>query len=61
MHYDPNDPAGYQDRLTEVIHAPVAGPEKAEHDANTGRPRASGNSPGRIAEQILEIYPEARA
>jgi glycosyltransferase involved in cell wall biosynthesis len=61
MHYDPNDLAGYQDRLTEVINALVADPEKAEHDGNAGRQRASGNSPERIAEQILEIYPKACA
>jgi hypothetical protein len=40
VHYnDPNDPAGYQDRLTEVVNALVADPEKVEHDGNAGRPR----------------------
>jgi alpha-maltose-1-phosphate synthase len=57
VHYDPNDPAGYQAGLAEAVNALVADPQKAKRYGQAGRQRCIEEfSWARIAEQTLEIY-----
>jgi starch synthase len=57
VHYDPDDPVGYQTRLAEAVNALIADPEKAERYGQAGRRRCIAEfSWARIAEQTLEIY-----
>jgi alpha-maltose-1-phosphate synthase len=57
VHYDPDDPAGYQDRLADAVNSLIAEPEKAERYGQAGRQRCIGEfSWAHIAEQTLEIY-----
>jgi starch synthase len=57
VHYDPDDPAGYQTRLAEAVNALVADPERAERYGQAGRQRCIAEfSWAQIAQQTLEIY-----
>jgi alpha-maltose-1-phosphate synthase len=57
VHYDPDDPVGYQTRIAEAVNALIADPEKAERYGQAGRQRCIAEfSWARIAEQTLEIY-----
>jgi alpha-maltose-1-phosphate synthase len=57
VHYDPDDPAGYQDQLADAVNSLIANPEKAERYGQAGRHRCIGEfSWAHIAEQTLEIY-----
>jgi starch synthase len=57
VHYDPDDPAGYQTRLAEALNALVADPERAERYGQAGRQRCIAEfSWAQIAQQTLEIY-----
>jgi starch synthase len=57
VHYDPDDPAGYQDRLAGAVNSLIAEPGKAERYGQAGRQRCIKEfSWAHIAEQTLEIY-----
>jgi starch synthase len=57
VHYDPDDPGGYQAGLAKAVNALVADPERAERYGKAGRQRCIAEfSWARIAEQTLEIY-----
>ncbi len=57
VHYDPDDPAGYQRGLAGAVNALIADPERAERYGKAGRRRCIAEfSWARIAEQTLEIY-----
>ncbi|MBV8861386.1 MAG: glycogen synthase [Mycobacterium sp.] len=57
VHYDPDNPAGYQAGLAKAVNALVADPERAERFGEAGRRRCIAEfSWARIAEQTLEIY-----
>jgi starch synthase len=57
VHYDADDPAGYQAGLARAVNALVADPEKAHRYGQAGRQRCiSEFSWAHIAEQTLEIY-----
>ena len=57
VHYDADDPAGYQARLAEAVNALIADPEKAERYGHAGRQRCIEEfSWAQIAEQTLDIY-----
>ncbi|CAM4418992.1 Capsular glucan synthase [Mycobacterium basiliense] len=59
VHYDPNDPNGYQARLAETVNAIVADPATAERYGQAGRQRCIEEfSWAHIAEQTLDIYRE---
>ncbi|KMV20930.1 glycogen synthase [Mycobacterium heckeshornense] len=56
-HYDPADPAGYEEGLADAVNALVADPEKAERYGRAGRQRCIDEfSWAHIAEQTLDIY-----
>ena len=57
VHYDADDPTGYQASLAEAVNALVADPGKAERYGQAGRQRCIEEfSWAHIAEQTLEIY-----
>jgi starch synthase len=57
VHYDADDPAGYQTRMAEAVNALVADPGKAERYGQAGRLRCIEEfSWARVAEQTLDIY-----
>jgi alpha-maltose-1-phosphate synthase len=57
VHYDPDDPGGYQAGLAKAVNALLADPERAERYGKAGRQRCIAEfSWARIAEQTLEIY-----
>jgi len=57
VHYDPDDAAGYQDRLAAAVNALVADPAKAQRYGQAGRQRCIAEfSWAQIAQQTLEIY-----
>jgi alpha-maltose-1-phosphate synthase len=57
VHYEADDPVGYQARLAEAVNELIADPEKAERFGQAGRRRCIEEfSWAHIAEQTLEIY-----
>jgi starch synthase len=57
VHYDADDPAGYQAGLAAAVNALVSDPENAEGYGRAGRQRCIAEfSWAHIAEQTLEIY-----
>ncbi|KAA8967688.1 glycogen synthase [Mycobacterium sp.] len=57
VHYDTDDPAGYQARLADAINALIADPELATRYGQAGRQRCTAEfSWAHAAEQTLEIY-----
>jgi alpha-maltose-1-phosphate synthase len=57
VHYDAENPAGYQAGLAEAVNELVADPEKTERYGQAGRRRCIEEfSWAHIAEQTLEIY-----
>ncbi len=57
VHYDADDPTGYQARLAEAVNEIVADAEKAERYGQAGRQRCIEQfSWAQVAEQTLEIY-----
>jgi alpha-maltose-1-phosphate synthase len=57
VHYEPDDPDGYQAGLAKAVNALVADPVKADRYGKAGRQRCIAEfSWARIAEQTLEIY-----
>lgn len=57
VHYDADDPTGYQLRLAEAVNALVADPERAKRYGEAGRQRCVEEfSWARVAEQTLDIY-----
>ncbi|HYB37102.1 MAG TPA: glycogen synthase [Mycobacterium sp.] len=59
VHYDADDPAGYQAGLADAVNALVADPKKAERYGRAGRRRCIEEfSWAHIAEQTLDIYRE---
>jgi starch synthase len=57
VHYDANDPAGYQARIAKAVNALIADPERAEQYGRAGRQRCIAEfSWAQIAQQTLEIY-----
>jgi starch synthase len=57
VHYDADDPTGYQARLAEAVNKLVADPAKAERYGRAGRQRCIEEfSWAQVAEQTLEIY-----
>ncbi len=59
VHYDDNDPAGYQAGLAEAVNELVSDPGKAERFGQAGRQRCIEEfSWANVAEQTLDIYQE---
>jgi len=57
VHYDADDPAGFEAGLADAVNALVADPDKAKQLGQNGRQRCIDEfSWARIAEQTLEIY-----
>ena len=57
VHYDADDPTGYQARLAEAVNELVADPEKAKRYGQAGRQRCIEEfSWAHVAEQTLDIY-----
>jgi alpha-maltose-1-phosphate synthase len=57
VHYDADDPSGYQAGLAEAVNELVGDPEKAQRFGQAGRQRCIEEfSWARVAEQTLEIY-----
>ncbi|OCB38898.1 glycosyl transferase family 1 [Mycobacterium malmoense] len=57
VHYDADDPAGYQARLARAVNELVADPDKAKRYGEAGRQRCVEEfSWARVAEQTLDIY-----
>jgi alpha-maltose-1-phosphate synthase len=57
VHYDADDPHGYQARLAEAVNELVADPQKAERYGRAGRQRCIAEfSWAHVAEQTLDIY-----
>ena len=57
VHYDADDPAGFQVRLADAVNALIADPERAQRYGHAGRQRCIEEfSWAHIAEQTLEIY-----
>ncbi|OBJ54371.1 glycogen synthase [Mycobacterium sp. 1423905.2] len=57
VHYDADDPTGYQARLAEAVNALIADPAQAERYGQAGRQRCIEEfSWTHIAEQTLDIY-----
>ncbi|MGV0645548.1 glycogen synthase [Mycolicibacterium sp. XJ879] len=55
--YDPNDPAGFEERLAQAVNELVGDPDTARHYGQAGRQRCIQEfSWAHIAEQTLEIY-----
>jgi starch synthase len=62
VHYDADDPIGYQTRLAEAVNELVADPEKAERYGRAGRQRCIDEfSWAQVAEQTLDIYRKVSA
>ena len=56
VHYDGDDPTGYQSRLADAVNALVADPEKAERFGRAGRQRCIEEfSWVQVAQQTLDI------
>lgn len=57
VHYDADDPAGFESRLADAVNSLVADPAKAKQYGRAGRERCIEEfSWAHIAEQTLEIY-----
>ncbi|MBO0864141.1 MAG: glycogen synthase [Mycobacterium sp.] len=57
VHYDTDDPAGYQAGLADAVNALIADPRKAERYGQAGRQRCIAEfSWTQVAEQTLDIY-----
>ncbi|MGA3252744.1 MAG: glycogen synthase [Mycobacterium sp.] len=57
VHYDPDDPTGYQARLADAVNKLIADPEKAKRYGEAGRRRCIEEfSWAHVAEQTLDIY-----
>ncbi|OBI04756.1 glycosyl transferase family 1 [Mycobacterium sp. E2462] len=57
VHYDADDPAGYESRLAEAVNGLVAEPERAKRYGQAGRQRCVEEfSWARVAEQTVDIY-----
>jgi alpha-maltose-1-phosphate synthase len=57
VHYDADDPTGYQARIAKAVNALIADPERAERYGQAGRKRCIAEfSWAQIAQQTLEIY-----
>jgi starch synthase len=57
VHYDPDDPTGYQARLADAVNKLIADPEKAKRYGAAGRRRCIEEfSWAHVAEQTLDIY-----
>ncbi|KZS74780.1 glycosyl transferase family 1 [Mycobacterium kansasii] len=57
VHYDPDDPSGYEARLAEAVNALVADPATAKRYGQAGRQRCIDEfSWAHIAGQTLDIY-----
>ena len=57
VHYDADDPSGYQAGLAEAVNELVADVEKAQRFGRAGRQRCIDEfSWAHVAEQTLEIY-----
>lgn len=57
VHYDPEDPAGYQARLADAVNALLADPARAQRYGSAGRQRCIEEfSWAHVAEQTLDIY-----
>ena len=57
VHYDADDPVGYQARLAEAVNELIADPKRAERYGRAGRQRCIEEfSWAQVAEQTLEIY-----
>ncbi len=57
VHYDAEDPRGYQAGLAEAVNELIADPEKAERYGKAGRQRCIEEfSWANVAEQTLDIY-----
>jgi starch synthase len=62
VHYEANDPAGFEAGLAEAVNALVGDPEKARRFGAAGRQRCIDEfSWAHIAEQTLEIYRKVSA
>ncbi|WP_077088361.1 glycogen synthase [Mycobacterium rhizamassiliense] len=62
VHYDADDPIGYQTRLADAVNALVADPEKAARYGRAGRQRCIDEfSWAQVAEQTLDIYRKVSA
>jgi starch synthase len=62
VHYDADDPAGFQADLAEAVNELVADPDKAKRYGEAGRQRCIEEfSWAHAAEQTLEIYRKVRA
>jgi len=57
VHYDADDPSGYQARLAESVNELIADPERAKRYGQAGRQRCIEEfSWAQVAEQTLDIY-----
>ncbi len=57
VHYDADDPVGYQAELAEAVNELIADPDRANRYGKAGRQRCIEEfSWGQVAEQTLEIY-----
>lgn len=57
VHYDKDDPTGYESRLADAVNAVVSDPQRAARYGQAGRQRCIDEfSWAHIAEQTLEIY-----
>jgi starch synthase len=57
VHYDAEDPSGFEMRLADTVNTLVADPERAERFGRAGRQRCIDEfSWAQIAQQTLEIY-----
>ncbi|MGA7051359.1 MAG: glycogen synthase [Mycobacterium sp.] len=57
VHYDADDPVGYQARLAAAVNELIADPDRANRYGQAGRQRCIEEfSWGQVAEQTLEIY-----
>jgi starch synthase len=57
VHYDADDPTGFQAGLAEAVNELVADPDKAKRYGEAGRQRCIEDfSWAPVAEQTLEIY-----
>ncbi len=57
VHYQPNEPAGYEAALADAVNALIADPDRAARFGTAGRQRCIENfSWAHIAEQTLQIY-----
>ena len=62
VHYDAEDPSGFEMRLADTVNTLVADPERAERFGRAGRQRCIDEfSWAQIAQQTLEIYRKVSA